>query len=341
MVQVVSISTGGVSEFEIPHLDDSDDILSEVPGSIVATDGSPLNRTYVSYGPNSGDTANCQLGYLLSGAVASGTDTINNRTATAQEVKWYATFETGELYVTQEGEKSSIKHLIIESYTASDSGNSDRPYIVAEVKSIEDSDFATSGDTTGTATISTTAVTGVGTAWSNTIVTGTAAAGEIGPYTLPCIATQARVYVDTTLQVEDTDYTTSGNTITLTTDLGTGEVLYAYWENVPEIKVKVGDFFKSTEGWHRITAVNTSTDIDCDHYLSTGTETVTHYPAWQLDDGHGRVELGINRLVEGVQIRLYLIPDYDGTQQSTIAKITGLSIGYVPQGRKLVKATGS
>ena len=141
--------------------------------------------------------------------------------------------------------------------------------------------------------------------------------------------------------MEDTDYTTSGKTITLTTDLGTGEVLYAYWENVPEIKVKVGDFFKSTEGWHRVTAITTSTAITCDHYLSTGTETVTHYPAWQLDDGHGRVELGINRLVEGVQIRLYLIPDYDGDLQSTIAKITGLSIGYVPQGRKLVKATGS
>ena len=216
------------------------------------------------------------------------------------------------------------------------------------MKSIEDSDFATSGDTVGTASIETTVVSGTGTAWSNLIAgpTATTAArqkcnGVTTAFALPCLGSQARVYLDTTLQAEDTDYTvTAAKTITFTTAPAATKTLYAYWENYPEIKVKVGDFFKTSEGWHRITAISSNRDITVDNATTT-TLTGTHYPAWQLDDGHGRIELGINRLVEGVQIRLYLIPDYDGYLQSTIAKITGLSIGYVPQGRKLVKATGS
>jgi hypothetical protein len=141
--------------------------------------------------------------------------------------------------------------------------------------------------------------------------------------------------------VSDTDYTIDGNEITLAAVLASGEELFAYWDAVPEVKVKVGDVFKSSEGWHRVISIEDATNITLDHYLSAGSETVTHYPAWQLDDGHGRVEVGINRLVEGVQIRLYIIPEYNSTDQAEIVKITGLSIGYVPQGRKILKATGS
>ena len=176
--------------------------------------------------------------------------------------------------------------------------------------------------------MTTSALTGVGTAWSNKIADGDTVTVL---FTLPCQAKLARVYIlnggTYTLQVLDTDYTVSGSTITFTSAPGAADDVYAYWDAYPEVKAKVGDVFKSTEGWHRVTAIADSTNITLDHYLSTGSETVTHYPAWQLDDGHGRTEIGINRLVEGVQIRLYLIPDYNGTQQSTVAKINGLSIG--------------
>ena len=342
--QMINIGTGGVTEIELDGTADTS-AKSDQPISVVAVEDASDRRMFVSQHPSPNDPDRLFCYSLSPGDMITGTDHLLNYGATSSDAyrnKWYSTLESGELYITKEGEKASVKHLIAETYTdASIGSNTDTPYLVAEVKSIEDSDYATSGDTEGTATMSTTALTGSGTAWSNTIVVGTAAAGEVGPYTLPCLASQARVYVDSTLLVSGTDYTESGKTITLTTDLGDGEVLYAYWENYPEIKVKVGDFFKSSEGWHRVTAVSTSTAITCDHYLSTGSETVTHYPAWQMDDGHGRVEIGINRLVEGVQIRLYIIPDYNGTEQSTVAKITGLSIGYVPQGRKIVKATGS
>ena len=336
--QAINLSNGSVTQVELTDITNSvTDAV--IPGSVVSIEGSSEQETYVSHHPGSADTDKILIGQLYVNNPIIGNDRIIDDD---DAYYWVGDVESGELYITQEGGKAAVKHLIAETYTAATKGdNSDRPYLVAEVKSIEDSDYATSGDTVGTATMTTSALTGSGTAWSNTIVVGTAAAGEVGPYTLPCQGSQARVYIDSTLQVEDTDYTVSGSTITLTSDLGDGEILYAYWENYPEVKVKVNDFFRSSEGWHRVTAVTTSTAITLDHYLSTGSETVTHYPAWQLDDDHGRVEIGIGRLVEGVQIRLYLIPAYDGTDQSTIAKITGLSIGYVPQGRKIVKATGS
>jgi hypothetical protein len=340
LAQLINIGNGGVSEVSLLETGDTS-AKSDQPISVVAIEDADKRRTLVSYPPNSSDTDTLIVAKLSSNEKVTGTDTVTTFGAT-YSAKWSSLAEFGELYITQEGNKASLKHLIAETYTTATKGdNTDRPYLVADVKSIEDSDYATSGDSVGTATMTTTALTGSGTAWSNTIVVGTAAAGEVGPYTLPCLGSQARLYKDSTLLVETTDYTVSGKTVTLTTDLGNGEVLYAYWENYPEIKVKVGDFFKSASDWHRVTSVTNSTTIVCDHYLSSGSETVTHYPAWQLDDDHGRIEIGINRLVEGVQIRLYLIPDYNGTQQSTVAKITGLSIGYVPQGRKIVKATGS
>jgi hypothetical protein len=252
---------------------------------------------------------------------------------------WNSMLETGELYITEEGSKCSLKHLLVETYTKSSvSGATAQPWFTAEVKSIEDADFATPGDTAGTATMTTTALTGSGTAWSTKIADGDDATTV---FDLPCQGRIARVYIDSTLQVSGTDYTIDGNEITLAAVLASGEELFAYWDAVPEVIVKVGDVFKSTEGWHRVTAIADATNITLDHYLSTGSETVTHYPAWQLDDGHGRVEVGINRLVEGVQIRLYIIPEYNSTDQAEIVKITGLSIGYVPQGRKILKATGS
>jgi hypothetical protein len=133
----------------------------------------------------------------------------------------------------------------------------------------------------------------------------------------------------------------SGNDITFEDAPAATDDVYAYWDAVPEVVVKVGDMFKSTEGWHRVISIEDATNATCEHFLSTGSETVTHYPSWQLDDGHSRVEIGIGRLVEGVQTRLYIIPEYNSTPQPEIVKITGLSIGYVPQGRKILKATGS
>ena len=337
---MVSIANGGVSEIPLPHMDDADDPFVETPGSVIAIENSSNQALMISAGPDSSYNDQIILSNYGVENPITGLDVPFSPSGTVvQSDYWAGLLETGELYITTEGDKCSLKHLLVETYTKSSvSGATAQPYLTAEVKSIEDSDFATPGDTVGTATMTTSALTGVGTAWSTTIAAGDDATTV---FTLPCQGKQARVYIDSTLQVSGTDYTISGNDITLGSVLATGTVLYAYWDAYPEVRVKVGDLFKSTEGWHRVTAITTATAITLDHYLSTGSETVTHYPAWQLDDGHGRVEIGINRLVEGVQTRLYVVPEYNSTQQPEIVKITGLSIGYVPQGRKILKATGS
>jgi hypothetical protein len=139
-----------------------------------------------------------------------------------------------------------------------------------------------------------------------------------------------------------TDYTISGNDITLLVALTNGVTLYAYWENYPEhSKVSAGDFFESTEGFHRVTAITNATTITLDHYLSTGSETVTHIPSTQLPDGDGEVKMGINGLVEGVRLQLYLIPEYGASAAPSVVKLTGLTIGHIPMGRKILQATGS
>jgi hypothetical protein len=345
----ISVANGGVSEISLLHLDDSDDLLVEVPSAIISIENSDQQGDYVSHHPHSDDTNSIIIYNLTYGDQITGYDVASTRTTPDEDGYWAGLLETGELFIEREGQKAAVKHLIVETYTtAGDDDNTGRPYLVAEIRSIEDSDYATSGDAIGTATMTTSALTGSGTAWSTTIAGPSAGStqqecdGVETEFTLPCLGSQARVYLDSTLQVSGTDYTSSGKVITFTTAPAATKTLYAYWENYPEVKVKVGDFFKSTEGWHRVTAISSAQDITLDHYLSTGSETVTHYPAWQLDDGHGRIEIGINRLVEGAQIRLYIIPDsLAESGRSKIATITGLSIGYVPQGRKTVKATGS
>jgi hypothetical protein len=346
--QIINLGTGGITEWELFETGDSS-AKSDQPVSVVAIEDANLRRTMASYHPNSTDDDTVTITKLSPGEIITGTDTITTR-GTTYSSKWASTLESGELFITREGEKASVKHLIVETYTSAQEGdNSDRPWLVAEVKSLEDSAYATSGDSVGTATMTTSALTGASTtAWSSKIAgptadgnTTQACDGATTDFTSVWQADQLRWYLDSTLQVSGTDYTTSGTTISFTSAPGATKTLYGYSENYPEVKVKVGDMFKSTEGWHRVTAINSAEDITLDHYLSTGSQTVTHYPAWQFGDSHDRIEIGINRLVEGVQIRLYLIPDYDGSNQSSIAKITGLSIGYVPQGRKIVKATGS
>ena len=333
---MISLSTGAVTKIGLPVLSD-DNNIGEEPKYLCAVADSSDQRVLVSYHPDSGDTDAVVISYLDSGAQLTGVDYLTNY--------WYTTIETGEFYLVPEGKKTSLHSLIVRTYSdSSTSDNDSRPYITVEVKSLEDSDWHSSGDAVGTATMTTTALTGSGTAWSTTIAgpnsgsTQQKCNGSTTVFTLPCLGAQARVYLDSTLQ---TAYTTSGKTITFTTAPGATKTLYVYWDAYPEIKIAVGDHFKSTEGFHRVTAIDSAQDITLDHYLSTGSETVTHYPCTQMPDGEGETKIGIRKLVEGVLIRLYVIPEYGSASAPTIVKITGLSIGHIPRGRKILEATGS
>ena len=325
---MISVANGAVTKINLPEYSDSGSI-SEEPKYITAISNSSDQRIIVSHHPQTGDSDKILATYLYTGNDITGKD--------KAEDYWHTLVETGELYPVPEGNKTSLKHIIIRTYSGVNS-EADRPRVAVKWRSLEDTAWKSAGDTVGTATMTTSALTGSGTAWSTTIAAGDDVEDT---FTLPCLASQARVYIDSTLKVSGTDYTESGKDITLSSALATGETLYAYWENYPEVKVQVGDFFESSEGFHRVTAITNSTTITCDHYLSAGSETVTHIPAAQIPDSDGETKLGLNGLVEGVRLRIYIIPHYGATDAPTVVKLTGLTIGHIPMGRKILSATGS
>jgi hypothetical protein len=240
--QAINLANGSVTQIELTDItDDAADAVD--PVSIAAIEGSSQQETFVSHNPGNGDSDKVLTARLAVNEPIVGNDRIVDLD---DEYYWAADGELGELFITAEGEKSSLKHLIAETYTAATKGaNSDRPYLVAEVKSIEDSDYATSGDSVGTATMTTSALTGSGTAWSTTIAGPAAGStvqecdGVTTDFTSAWQASQVRWYLDSTLQVSGTDYTTSGTTVSFTTAPGATKTLYGYCENYPEVKVKL------------------------------------------------------------------------------------------------------
>jgi hypothetical protein len=74
-----------------------------------------------------------------------------------------------------------------------------------------------------------------------------------------------------------------------------------------------------------------------DHYMTSGQTdaTATHHPAARMPVGDGEVKIGITGLVEGMRLRIIVMPDSGG--DATVAKITGVSVGHIPMGEKKVE----
>jgi photosystem II stability/assembly factor-like uncharacterized protein len=334
-IYTINLDSGAVSSIEAPTICSS----NESPFSILTiTSGADDQRVIVSYPQDdSGGVDQIWAGYLEFGNSITGKDTFTD--TAAEDEYWHSDIQTGEIYPAGEGNKTIIRHLIARTY----SDGTTRPDLIFQTKSIEDTEWHDAGDSTGTVTVSTTACTGTGTAWSNKIGrAGTEVDGSETVFTLPCPADKCRVFLESggsyTEQTSGTDYTTSGNSITFATAPGAGNNLYAFDGFTP--KVEAGDYIQTTEGWHRITSVDTATTLTLSHYLSTGSDaTATHHPAENIPSGDGEVKIGMHKLVEGVQIRVLIIPQSSGDSVDT--KLTGIVIGHEPAGRKVVEATGS
>ena len=184
---------------------------------------------------------------------------------------------------------------------------------------------------------------------------GTGAGGSTITVNTPCDARLARFYMETSgtyvAQTLDTDYTVadggSGKYVATFTDgsPAAGTDLYAYWDTYPQLKVAAGDFVESDESYHRVTGTSganaTPGGITLDHYLVSGIDTIdTHFPSMQIPDGEGEVKIGANILVDGFKLRLIVIPEYNSSAAPSIVKITGIVLGHIPMGRKILQATG-
>lgn len=325
-VYVIEPGSGSVSRFQAATVD-TDVGNAESPKSIVCVENSSDRRTFVCYNPITADTDELVVAELGTGDTITG---IDEWTSEAGDDTYHTTvFETPEISLVPEGDKTSIKHIILRTYT--DGTDQDtNPVIGIQVRSLEDSSWSCAGDTVGTITVDTDSCDGTGTAWSNTL-------GASGStiYNTPCLATQARVYVGSSLQTAGTDYTIT-DTKEITFGSATGDTVYAYWENYPYVKVGVDDLIATTEGYHLITAVPDYNSLTLDHYLSTGSDaTAVHIPAERMPVGDGEVKIGLNKLVEGVKIRVIIM--HDSTGDATVTKVTGMTVGHIPAGIKIVE----
>jgi len=336
-IYFVETEAGTVTRSKAPELD-LGGAADEGPKSVVCVENSSDRRMMVSYNPDgsgNGDSSILLVSELSTGDTITGVD---EWTAIAADDTYHnVDVQTGQIFIAPEGGKTGIKHLIVNTYTDGTS-TATNPILVVQCKSLEDDDWHDNGDNSGTTTISTTGITGADVVWSTYIGAGNDAATA---YTTPCLAQQARVYFYAgavyTEKTAGTDYTvTAAKQITFTTPPPSGTLIYTYWENEPSVRVEVGDMFQSTEGYHRLTSIERFDDGRLDHYLSAGSDaTATHHPGTPFPVGEGQIKIGLSKLVEGVQLRFLIFHRADG--DATVTKITGVSVGHIPAGEKIVE----
>jgi hypothetical protein len=321
--------------------------------SVVAVESSSNVSTYLAYDPqSSGSTYDevCSISVLDTG---SGIDGVDNLTKSIDGGNWYAELETGNLYSDEmpEGIKFALKHIIVHTYTDSTSVTYN-PDIIIEVKSVEDTGWSGANDSCAdsafTITDSTAALSSSAPPTATSTLLGSANGTAI-TYNLPWIAANCRIYTKTgTTYTACTLVTTTPDAaneyqITATKQIkvyGTnGHSVYCFCDNEPSVKIKAGDYIEATSGLLRITAIPTYlTATLCDNPLSG--LTGSHVYAEQIPIGSGTVKVGINKLIEGARIRIRVVPRDSSGSGPSIVKITGISLGYIPLGEKILEATG-
>jgi hypothetical protein len=346
---VISLATGGVSSVELLGS------ANDPPKSIVTVDHSSDQEIYVGYNPTTDHTALCPISKFGLGNLIVGQDTIDTTHVTGY---WFAEMQTGNLFSDEleEGLKVALKHVIIHTYTDSAAATYN-PDIIVEVRSLEDSSWWSARDTFIDNHILVENLRAIlqsvppESAFSYVLGTANATAQT---FNIPWIATNCRVYTEnngtyTACSLVTTTPDSVGEyQITSTSQIkvyGTnGHTVYCFCENEPFVRVKNGDYLEvidSTTGCLGLTRVsNIVTSTVAETVRNWGFEsTASHVPAEQIPAGHGKIAFGVNKLVEGVKLRIRVVPRDSGA--STVVKIVGISLGYIPLGEKIVEATGN
>jgi len=356
---LVSLSGGSVTKINLPRLSDSGS-LAEDPRFITAISDSSDQRILVSHHPQTASSDLINTMALATNKQIEGVDKPVYGTS-VDDSYWYATLETGEIYLAPEGEKTSLKHIIVRTYSESRGTNTDRPRIIAFIKSIDDSDWHVAGHQDS---------------YSSYFISDAAAfPGNVSDGSVQSDASVSQLWV--THSGATADYTISSTSLpdginandcaifteaggvytqikspeifgtdVIVRDVEDGTSIYVSWNNSPEIVVKSGDFYDSSLGFIRVTGVSGAMSSDgaaptFDRYLSSGYEDIsTHYPSAQIPDGEGETKIGVNKLLDGFKLKLIVVPEYGGAAAPSIVKITGISLGHIPMGRKILQATG-
>jgi hypothetical protein len=347
-LSTISLANGGVGNIDLQELSDSS---AADPKSIISVENSSDVGVYVSHNAQSTDTDRIVLGSLSFGDKITGIDEITE----VDDDYWYGRVQTGEIYISPEGTKVGIKHVIIDTYTDTDAAT-DNPDVIVEVKSLEDTEWHSAQDeyieeaitvTDAACTLSSSAPPGafsykLGTATGGNdtfdlpwLATNVDVYSETGGTYTPCTLVTSAPSADDTYQISDTQE--------IVVQAAANEAIYAYCNNEPVVMAAAGDYVESDEGFHRITSITNYITAVLDRYKASGSDAdAIHYHAEQMPAGSGKIKVAVNKATEGVLVRITILPRHeDGeTDQPTVAKITGISFGYVPVATKTLEATG-
>ena len=346
---LISLDSGSVSRWELPRINDADATPAVWLQPLCATgiEDSSDTKTIVSWNPYTTREA-ITIASFSEGDAITGVDEFNE--TAAMDERFHGVLETGEIWLAPEGQKVILQDVIIKTHVDSDA--STVPRCVVEVQSTED-DFSTwygVSDDEGSIEVGDGTAgnlcDGTNTVWSNkwdvAWLDGTAQTVD----TTPWLATGVRAFQKKGL-ADATELTT---TVTDTNEIqvtGTDTYdLYLYYEGYPEVSVAVSDYIKTTTAdsgatvtrLHRISGITDRNSITfpTGEYMPSGDTSVTavHRKSNTFAAAiSGEITAGVNRLVQGVKIRIYAMP-ISVTGDASIVKITGITLGYTVAGDK-------
>jgi hypothetical protein len=251
--------------------------------------------------------------------------------------RFWADLKTGEIEIVAPGDKVSVKEIWNRSYAPTGSGT---PVVMVQMRATDEDDWYDAGDRTGTITVETDDCTGTETSWSN--VVGYADGSSV-VYSLPCLATQARLHIGTRavgIGPQIDTYSIDPNyprQVTLNSSLDLDEYLVAYWDNEPYIRVFVGDIIETADGFHRIIGISSATQLELDWYPHK-TMIGYHHPAKQMKHEEAETVIGMNHDVDSMQLRVVILPRNGITSAAAVDNV-GISIVHVPSGPRVLKAS--
>lgn len=348
----IGVETGLVTKNTLPNVDNRAVTSRYITPIINSSD----KRILVSYPASSDD-------YLRVGAYQfnrpiTGIDD-PDPSCTNPRTYWYATMETGELFLQPEGLKTSLKHMIFKTYCGTsiniEQDDISYPDMFVEIYPTGQSYWRSRGsfifNTRIGQTTSDSTSFYVGEPSTKLLLIGDGGSDLISGFWHPERATfflYDGSYTYTAL-VDGTDYTydIGATDVTIVSPPAVGEYIYGNWSFSPEPTIETGDYIRSPEGIHKITGQTVGAFyLDLDWYTinsydyTQDTQQFYHYKPQTLGDGDYNVTFGFNDLVEGVRVRAVVVPSREEISP-TIVKLVGVTIGHVPQGTKTLTATGA
>lgn len=327
---IISLPNGSVSRFTLPQCSDG----AREAKNVLAIQESSDNRVLISYLKTTSGS-NLQLAELKENVQLLWYDTIDDG---SDNIQWNGMLETGMIYLVPEETKTKLHTIIIHTHCDGTLTGFNGVIGVA-VKSEEDSDWHTNGDPWAIFTIDTDTTVAI-TNGASTHVIGRASGTE---FNTPCLAIQGRYYKDAALLVEGTHYTiTDTRQVTLVSALVGAEALYCYYENEPQPLCKKGDILETSEDLHYIShdpdVSNVYNTVTVTTALSAGTEAAKHYRVEFIPNGDGECKFGINKLVNGVKLKILFGAYHSGAGNAgKNYKITGITLGHTPAGQKTLE----